>query len=444
MLYDLEVSMIIKSQILSGSKLSENKLPIFSKCDFLKISGESNGNFSTLGLSQDLISKHVLCLGATGAGKTNLLLSLTSQIKENLTENDILMIFDSKYDFRHLQSHNDYVISNKNNTSINTVYPNLFMDIVADGWDEEEIFINAFEIAKVVFMDAIKNSSQAFFPKSASEIFASVLCGMALMGADDMSFRIKYLNNKALSKYLRSLDAKKLADFVKPFPLLSGVTKYVGSGKSDQALGVFAELQNGISPLLTRNFGKDGRFSIRKAVRNRGGKTIFLEYDPSCGANTTMYRVLVDLFLKESLSPDHKKGHVYLIADELSLLPSLNYFETALNFGRSLNLSLICGLQSIEQLYETYGEYGGNNIASAFQNCFSFRTNNEASRSYIKGLHGKNLINLQYLDSSNLPQQHIREGNTIEDDDITTLRNGEAIVSLPGKLPFIFRPKLYK
>lgn len=34
--------------------------------------------------------------------------------------------------------------------------------------------------------------------------------------------------------------------------------------------------------------------------------------------------------------------------------------------------------------------------------------------------------------------------NTIEDDDITTLRNGEAIVSLPGKLPFIFRPKLYK
>lgn len=163
MLYDLEVSMIIKSQILSGSKLSENKLPIFSKCDFLKISGESNGNFSTLGLSQDLISKHVLCLGATGAGKTNLLLSLTSQIKENLTENDILMIFDSKYDFRHLQNHNDYVISNKNNTSINTVYPNLFMDIVADGWDEEEIFINAFEIAKVVFMDAIKNSSQAFF-----------------------------------------------------------------------------------------------------------------------------------------------------------------------------------------------------------------------------------------------------------------------------------------
>ena len=107
------------------------------------------------------------------------------------------MIFDSKYDFRHLQNHNDYVISNKNNTSINTVYQNLFIDIVADGWVEEEIFINAFEIAKVVFMDAIKNSSQAFFPKSASEIFASVLCGMALMGADDMSFRIKYLNNKA-------------------------------------------------------------------------------------------------------------------------------------------------------------------------------------------------------------------------------------------------------
>lgn len=436
--------MVIKSQNLWGSTLAKNKMPSFYEPAFLKIHGDSNGVFNTLNLSQELISKHILCLGSTGSGKTNLLLSVASQIKDNLTENDILMIFDSKYDFRHLQSSNDYVISNKNNTAKNAVYPNIFMDIVADGWEEEEIFINAFEIAKVVFMDAIKDSSQAFFPKSASEIFASVLCGMALMGADDTSFRIKHLNNKALSEYLRNLDAKKLAEFVKPFRLLSGVTKYVGSGKSDQALGVFAELQNGISPLLTRNFGKNGRFSIRKAVRNRGAKTIFLEYDPSCGANTTMYRVLVDLFLKESLSPDYKKGHVYLIADELSLLPSLNYFETALNFGRSLNLSLICGLQSIEQLYEVYGEHGGNNIASAFQNCFSFRTNNEASRTYVKGLHGKNLINLQYLDSSNHPQQHIREGNTIEDDDITTLKTGEAIVSLPGELPFLFRPRLYK
>ena len=436
--------MVIKSQILLGSKLSENKIPIFSEPKFLKILGENNGIFSTLGLSQNLISKHILCLGATGAGKTNLLLHLVSQIKENLTENDILMIFDSKYDFRHLQNSNDYVISNKNNTSTNSEYPNLFMDIVADGWNEEDIIINAFEIAKVVFMDAIKDSSQAFFPKAASEIFASVLCGMALMGANDTSFRIKYLNNKTLSEYLRNLDAKQLTEFIKPFSSLSGVTKYVGSGKSDQALGVFAELQNGISPLLTRNFNKDGRFSIRKTVRNRGGKTIFLEYDPSCGVNTTMYRVLVDLFLKESLSPDYKRGHVYLIADELSLLPSLNYFETALNFGRALNLSLICGLQSIEQLYETYGENGGNNIASAFQNCFSFRTNNEASRTYVKGLHGKNVINLQYLDSSNHPQQHIFEKNTVDDEDITTLRNGEAIVSLPGKLPFIFRPILYK
>lgn len=50
------------------------------------------------------------------------------------------------------------------------------------------------------------------------------------------------------------------------------------------------------------------------------------------------------------------EGNVYLMCDEFKLLPNLQHIEDGVNFGRSLGVKIIAGIQSIEQLYEIYGE----------------------------------------------------------------------------------------
>ena len=95
----------------------------------------------------------------------------------------------------------------------------------------------------------------------------------------------------------------------------------------------------------------------------------------------------------------YKWGRVYVICDELKLLPHLLHLEDGINFGRSVGVKIVAGIQSMEQLYEVYGEIGGKNIASGFQTTICFHTNNQATRDYIKGIHGSNYSAIQHMGS---------------------------------------------
>lgn len=437
--------MIIRKTMLYGNSVKDNPVPVSCSMPLVSIPGVSDGKRVSIGLSEELLHMHVLLMGGTGSGKTNTFRHILPQIQSRMTSDDVMLVFDSKRDFDHFQKDSDYVISYRNNFKGTSVTWNLFMDIVADGWDKDNITSNADEIADAIFADAIENSSQPFFPKAARDIFAAIIKGMAFLGTSDKTYRVKHLNNRSLVKYLTILDAEKLNAFISPIPELAGVLKYVGNGRSEQALGVFAELQSIVGHIFTRSFGEDGRFSVRKSVKERNGNTLFIEYDPSRGKSLQpIYQLLVDLFLKEALSPNRfGKGRVFVLCDELKMLPRLNHFEDALNFGRSLGVSIIAGIQSMEQLYEVYGEYGGNNIASAFQTVFCFHTNDAASRQYIKDIFGENMSVLQYMTPSGKTVEEQRSGNSVEDWDITTLNCGEAIIGLPYQLPFILQIRKY-
>lgn len=433
--------MILNTNVLLGNKVLDNAIPKMTANYALRFGGGSK----EFCITDEQLSTHLLLLGATGTGKTNTIFHIINQLKRKMGERDVMLVFDSKLDFKRFHSPKDVIVSNRSCNGIARADWNIFMDIVADGWGKSEIELNADEIASTIFYESIKESSQPFFPKAARDIFSAVLKGMAYLGINDTDYRVKYLNNASLKKYLSNLNAKRLREFLEKVPELNGVLKYVGNGSSDQALGVFAELQSVTSKLFIKCFGNDGRFSVRKMEKQKGGKTLFIEYDPSCGASfQPIYRVLVDLFIKEALSPETNNGHVYIICDELKMLPYLSHFEDALNFGRSLGITVIAGIQSMEQLYEVYGEFGGRNIASGFQNTMIFRTNNAASREYAKNIHGQNYSVIQYLDSSKKPSETIREGYSVEDWDIVSLDKGEAIIGLVGERPFKFYIERYR
>lgn len=435
--------MLVAKEILLGNSLEKNIVPI-RKNPHVRLLGRMNNKRTELCLSAEDLSTHILATGGTGSGKTNAIYEITRQIKGQLTAEDVMIIFDTKRDFLSLRDGRDIVISNSLEDKSDNLAWNIFMEIVADGWEKEAIEINADEVANLIFSDSIENSQSPFFPKAAKDIFAAILKGITFAGIDNKEHRVRYMNNDALRKYLSKVNAKMLIEFLGKFPELCGVLKYIGDGSSEQALGVLAELEETTGQLFRKSFGLDGRFSVRKFVKERGAKTLFVEYDLASGsAFIPMYTVLFDMFIKQSLC-NTNQGKVYMVCDELKLLPHLLHLEDALNFGRSIGVNIITGIQSMEQLYEVYGEIGGRNIASGFQTTICFHTNNQATREYISGVHGANYMAIQHTGASNNLQESIRDGYAVENWEMVNLCQGEAIVGLPFEKPIKFRFERYR
>jgi len=174
-------------------------------------------------------------------------------------------------------------------------------------------------------------------------------------------------------------------------------------------------------------------------------RTLFIEYDLSIGSMLTpVYRLMFDLALKEALGRNKSQGHVYLICDEFRLLPHLRHIDDGVNFGRSLGVKVFAGVQSIEQLYEIYGQSRGRNIAAGFSSIYAFRANDVATRDYVTGLFGKNIVLEKYQRLDNQMTEDKRNGQTVEDWDMNTLNVGEAIVGLPFSHPFRFHFDIFK
>ena len=142
--------------------------------------------------------------------------------------------------------------------------------------------------------------------------------------------------------------------------------------------------------------------------------------------------------IKESLSRGRSAGNVWFVIDEFRLLPHLQYLENAVNFGRGLGVKFIIGVQNVTQIDEAYSGLSAS-ILSGFSSNFVFRLGDRASKNYVQGIFDRNRKAEIYKAGSSQVVEHIREGNVIEDWDISGLGLGEAIVGLPGGEPFKFQ-----
>jgi hypothetical protein len=103
-------------------------------------------------------------LGGIGTGKTNALEQIISQINRVMTQNDVMIIFDTKGDFyRSFYRPGDVVISNDENAAgpDGPDYWNIFYEIENDDRMEENIA----EISKALFHQKLEKTNQPFFPQ---------------------------------------------------------------------------------------------------------------------------------------------------------------------------------------------------------------------------------------------------------------------------------------
>ena len=294
-------------------------------------------------------------------------------------------------------------------------------------------------LCKELFEERTKgNSSNPFFPNAARDLLAALIISIIKTGENDKEYRNDNFYNDSLKS---SLDSSSVDDFIaalERFDELRSVLSYI-EGEGEQSQGVLSEMYSVIRDILIGVFAERGGFSIRNFVRAKGGKVLFIEYDLAIGSVLTpIYRLFFDLAIKEALGRTSSQGNVYLFCDEFKLLPNLQHIDDGVNFGRSLGLKVFAGLQSIEQLFETYGEIKGRNLAAGFSSIFAFKANDVSTRDYIRSLYGSNIILEQYQGMNKTLIEDKREGNTVEDWDLNSLKVGEAVVGLPFEKPFKF------
>lgn len=407
---------------------------------FQLVGSDRSGQPMVIPVGERLLSRHMLLLGGIGTGKSNAFNFLIRNVRSILTENDIVIIFDTKGDFyREFYRSGDVVISNDSRaTGGNSPdYWNIFGEISIDDRIEENIL----EISKNFFADRIVRSSQPFFPNAAKDLFSAMLLHLVRSG----NFASKR-NNASLRSIFDSFSVSIMKNILKAYPDLAAMVSYIADEKSGQTLGVVSELQQMVREIFVGSFRKNGTLSMRQLVRRKGGRVIFVEYDLGIGAMLTpVYRLLIDLAIKEALCRTSNEGNVYFFIDEFRLLPLLEHIDDGVNFGRSLGAKFFVGIQNVEQIADAYGLELSRSILSGFGTTFAFRVNDSGSREYIKGLFGRNVKKQTYLSvvQTRGVIEELREGYVVEDTDITNLKLGQAIVGAPGCQPFRFQFKRY-
>ncbi len=401
-------------------------------------------------IDETTVFRNLLLLGGAGSGKTNVINQILAQIRYwnySGSQDGVSLIFDTKGDYithSNFYQHGDYVIANGRSFRDRSVSWNIFDEVLADGEEPENYEPNAKEIAAILFKDR-GSQAQPFFCNAAQDIFANVLIYFIRRYNDNHTMWKDALNNYELISFMHKHTPADFVQFFSLYPDMSGLKAYIGDGNNNQALGVFGEMRAMLDSCFQGVFAQKPSsthpsFSIRKAIREKGGKAIFILYDLAIGETLIpMYRLLVDLALKEALS-DAANGHTHLFLDELKLLPKITHLQDALNFGRSKRVSVVAGLQSVGQIYSIYNEYVGKVILSGFGSIIALKTSDYESRDYITKLFGTNLTAYRYQNENNSPIDREREGNTVEQWHYRSLENpGQAIVGLASQSePFFF------
>lgn len=439
----------MESRVQKGSVLHNNPVAHGSGRPFIRIPGNQNGKQVELLVTDDVLSRHSMFIGSTGCGKSNSIFQFVDFLKNSLTSDDVMIVFDTKGDYikEFFNKEKDLLIGNSAEYRSKSQKWNLLLEITGGTdqtkWQDNEIKLQADELCRSFFEERVKHTTNAFFPNAARAILVGIIIDIIRSVRENPADRTSFFHNDGLRRILIESSIEDICNSIHNNPDMRYLLSYI-DGNGEQSLGVISEMYSVINELLVGIFAERGIFSIKNFVRQRGGKTLFIEYDLGLGNSLTpIYRTLIDLALKETLSRSTRTGNVYVICDEFRLLPYLQHIDDAVNFGRSYGLKIIAGLQSIEQMYEVYGTSRARNIISGFSSVYAFRANDSSTREFYTGMHGKNIVLEQYQMRNGSITEEKRIGYVIEDWDVKALQTGEAIITFPERAPFLFHFKEY-
>jgi hypothetical protein len=417
------------------------------------------GTAFNLSLVPPIMSQNVLFTGGIGSGKTNAIFQITDQLLQSIGQNDVLIIFDSKGDFRgtfgaSLPSARMKFLSNNSGSNVTW---NMFREAVSGlkpSASRREVDDALLELSSILFQPLIdRDKNNPFFTLAAKNIFYGILKVLSekhYIGTRNPAA----VTNKMIYDFAQQNAEAIYNEFTSPACQADTgqLTDYIGRVDSagrfrfnDQGAAVLATMKNILIDIFKGNFVKTGDFSIREFVRAKSGNVLFVEYDINQGhLLAPVYKALMDFAIKEALGRERTAGNVVFIIDEFRLLPKLDYIDAGVNFGRSLGLKFFVGIQNILQIDTIYEKAAARSILSGFLTTVNFRTTDSETRDYIKSLFGKKIYS--YENESMTGGRTRDKDDVIADHDILKLETGQAIIGIPvlSKNPILFSFKQFE
>lgn len=419
--------------VISGNELLERVPHCPAENDTLKIH-LSNG----LVLTEENFWKYsTAMIGKVGSGKTSMLDEiLVPTIEHAEIHGDNIYIFAAKKSMLKYARPDDIII--QIDSKDKKCCWNIFKDLQLSRNPE----ITVREVGDILLED--KQSVESFWKDAIGHIFQCVTLMLLHHGE---TYGI-HLDNSVLREFIEdtpvvSDDGNELTwlHMAEMFPECRAFFDYFGmNGGSDQALGILAELRVFANKVFHNAFAEEGgTFSAIETVRKRGQR-VFFYYDYAASGHTTlkMYRILLNMMIKESLSneSDHKN---YFVFDEFSLL-KLNLLE-ALSFGREAGFRCLAAFQSGQLLTNHYSRQEAETLLSLFPNLITFFVSDSFSRDLMKSRFGNARVQYNYIGLGNKPCQIDAVEPVVSDYDFMKIvKPGNCIMSLPeiSSSPFVY------
>ena len=388
-------------------------------------------------LDDAAMGRHVLYLGGIGTGKTVGMTALITSIRASLTENDVMVFFDTKGDYyESFHRPGDAVIAASTaNEFDGQVSWNLFeefRDVPRGRAVEDEIL----EVCNGLFSSLMADAGDnAYFANAARDVFVALVTAMYRKSDDRSNKDVRLIvGGMSHAEMIALLDDPANND-------LRGAKNYIAKEGGNSTMATMAFMQQVIQESFRSSFGREGTFSIRRFVREKGAKALFLEYDIASGTMLApVYKTMIDVAMKEAMSRSRTGGRVFFVLDEFALLPELTHLSNGLNFGRSLGLRFIVGTQNIRQVQEMYGEHMAASVLSSFGTVFAFRLYDGNSREFVRDRFGRNkkIARFESVVRNNGMKEDTRDGYVVEDWDLSALPVGTCIAAIPDHAPVRF------
>ena len=368
-------------------------------------------------------TKHTLAVGATGAGKTQLI----EQYVDNLIQRgDKGVILDLKGEFtaKFYRPGVDFILNPLDQRSVKWTISN-------------DINFNLLKADSEVISNSLINDLSAqsenekFFLQSAKNVLRALIYFTYASG-----FKLNSdLNKKIFSGYE---DIKAMLEAVKAIDSLSAL----GDKPSPQSDGVLAtaHVWSRAIDLLSN---MDGDFSIENWIKNGEGLIFLNASQKYQNIVSPVARFFIDFLLNILLGLGQDlERRIFIILDEFQNLSAIPSLLTILTLGRSAGASVIAGTQDFGLIDQKYTQNAKTTLLNAMNTLFLLRIIEPNTAEYLSKAMGESEVE-DYTTSSSLSMNENWDRINIQ----SNRRNERLVMPIDlsslGDLEFYFKNKKY-
>ena len=380
-------------------------------------------------LVKDMETRHFLVTGLTGSGKTNLIHNLLLQVEK---KKQAAIVIDQTGE----------MIAKYYNPKRGDIIFNPF-DARGSDWDfwqdcSNEIELERFSKILIGFnRKASSAHSDPFWENAAMSIFNGCV----------ESLRRKNASMEEIVQLVCNADINDLKKILRG----TEAGRFLGKNPTQTSESILSVLTANAKPLTYLAYGEDNmdadvkRFSIKEyfeKVKSNSDSWLFLATKPSNRSLTLpLIACMSELALSQLMEIGiNKDRRVWVVMDELASLGKLPALSSLMSEGRKYGACVIAAMQSLNQLYEAYGQYSGSSIFGQFGTSFFFRNNEPAIAKMISSICGSEVITRQQKNTS-FGANEFRDGVSyseqiqkkalVEIEDLASLAVGECYTILP-------------